>query len=460
MALIIKKSKNYSEEQQWEVLFEQIIKGNVIPVIGPDIVRIGMKTSTQDLLDSICDYCGIEEGEFSSFSQLVYDKRFKEAIPGENSIYPFIADIIQENADYFVQEEANELLYELLSIKYFPFVITTVFDPIVENTMRRIHGNQLRVMAFRNNASHNDDFANGDEKSVPTLYYMFGRAESKPKSFVVTDEDLLLFSQSWLRPNDSGNRAKPYVLSNLLSNRYLLVVGCDYKDWLFRFFWYAMKNDNFGSGKSGMLALKKEDRDLVGFLSRAKTFSRIEPDTKQFVKRLKEGILQKEQNYGLTKQLPPDEGTDVFLSYSRGDSKIAQMVYEVFMEKGLRVWYDRECLPYGQDFMRHIENAIRHSTFFIPLLTSTILEQAADEHPYRREWLCAVDHILNIGGISYCFPLLEQGFDIDDIRAAIPSELKRHNAFMFSKDTLREELVRMADYLLQQKEERKHYYGR
>lgn len=454
MGLKIIKKKNYSEERQWEILFEQIVKGNVIPIIGSEFVRIESKTSVQELLDSIADHCDIEEGKFTSFSQLIHDDNYKSKIKGENSIYPFISDIIRENSEFFEQEESNPLLYRLLQIPYFPFVITTVFDPIVENMMRKIHGNKLRIMVFRNDASHNDDLTNGEDAKRPTLYYMFGKAENKEKSYVVTDEDLLQFSQSWLRPNDSGNKVKPFVLSNLLSNKYLLVLGCDYQDWLFRFFWYAMKNEHFGTENSGMLALKKEDQELIGFLTRAKTFSRIEPDMEKFVNKLLVGIEEYERKYGSRQMLPPVEGTDVFLSYSRGDSEITEIIYKTLKAKGLNVWFDRESLPMGQDFMLQIENAVKKSTFFVPILTQTILEQAAEEHPYRKEWRMAVDHIQNIGGIPYCFPFLQKGFNVDDIKAAIPQDLKRHNAFIFTRDTLISDIEVMADYLLNELEKR------
>lgn len=90
------------------------------------------------------------------------------------------------NASYFDNAEDNRLLIRLLSLPYFPFIITTTFDPIVENMMRRIHGNKLRVLTFRNDAGKNDDIANGEEARQPTLYYMFGKADGKAGSFVVT----------------------------------------------------------------------------------------------------------------------------------------------------------------------------------------------------------------------------------------------------------------------------------
>lgn len=452
------------DEKNWNILFDQIVKGNVIPVIGPEFVRIGNKSSVQFLIDAFAGLCGIEEGEMTTFSQLVYDKRFKDKELGD--IHDLLTLNLNSsgNAEYFDKAEDNDLLLRLLSIPYFPFVITTTFDSIVENMMRRVHGDKLRVLTFRNDAQRNDDIMNGEETKVPTLYYMFGRADGKPGSFVVTAEDLLKFSRSWMQPNDSRGNIKPSTLSNVLANRYLLVLGYNYQDWLFRFFWYAMKSDTFGTEQpkqSGMLAHTKQDSELISFLTnQAKAFSQVEPNMESLVNRICSGIKNAELHYdfeGNPFREIPEEGTDVFISYSRGDSVLVEEVYRILTEKGLHVWYDRESMHKGHDFMRQIENAIKHSTFFVPIFTNTIIQQASKEHPYRREWQYAVDHIQLVGGIPYCFPFYEENFNMDDMIAAIPNDLKRHDAFSFTSLNYKQKAVELAELLITERERRKKY---
>ena len=53
------------EQEQWNVLFEQIVKGNVIPVIGPECVHVGRKSSMQFIIDKIGNACGAKDGEFT-----------------------------------------------------------------------------------------------------------------------------------------------------------------------------------------------------------------------------------------------------------------------------------------------------------------------------------------------------------------------------------------------------------
>lgn len=448
------------DEKNWNILFEQIVKGNVIPVIGPELARVGQKSSAQFLIDAFAGLCGIEEGEMTTFSQLVYDKRFKSRELGD--IHDLLTLNLNSpgNAEYFDKIEDNALLFKLLSIPYFPFVITTTFDPVVENMMRQIYGDGLRVLTFRNDAGKNDDIVNGDETRTPTLYYMFGKADGKAGSFVVTAEDLLKFSRSWMQPNDSSSNVKPSKLSNVLANRYLLVLGYDYQDWLFRFFWYAMKSDSFGTEQGGMLAHTRQDSELIAFLTnQAKAFSQVEPNMELLIKRICKGVEDAEKRlrpkdaaFGLV----PEEGTDVFISYSRSDSAIVEELYRILTERGLHVWYDKQNMHKGQDFMQQIENAIKHSMFFVPVFTSTIIQQAGKEHPYRKEWLYAVDHIQQIGGIPYCFPFYEETFNMDNMIAAIPKDLKRHDAFGFTTLNYKKVAEELADYLITERERRKN----
>lgn len=450
-------------KKNWRILFDQIVKGNVIPVIGPEFVHIGKKSSTQYLIDEFANYCGIEEGEMTTFSQLVFDKRYKNSDLGD--IHDQLNDYIHDYPYLFDNLDDNELLFKFLSIKYFPFVITTTFDPTVENMMFRIYGKKLRILSFRNDPVKNEDLMNGEDTKEPTLYYMFGKADGKSESFVVTDTDLLKFSQSWMRPNDSSCDAKPSVLSSILARRYLLILGYNYQDWLFRFFWYAMKSDYFGSEKKekgGMLAQKDKDQELIDFLTRANAFSHVEPNMGNFINELNKGIEKAEKERKIAPSLLsynyiPQEGTDVFISYSREDTSIVQDLYNILVSKGLKVWYDRQNMRKGQDFMRQIENAIKHSTFFVPVFTNTIIKQANEEHPYRDEWRYAENHIKRIGGIPYCFPFYEQSFNMDDFVAAIPNELKRHDAFSFTTLNFKEMAQELADYLVNEIERRKKH---
>ena len=211
-----------------------------------------------------------------------------------------------------------------------------------------------------------------------------------------------------------------------------------------------MKNDALGKEKGGMLAQSKSDQNLIDFLTRSKAFTQIEPNLSNFVNKLYDGISHAEKEFDGKKthnDSIPTGGTDVFISYSRGDKEIVQELYRELTKRGLHVWYDKNSLHKGLDFMHQIENAIKRSMFFVPVFTNTIIEQAQEEHPYRLEWKYAVEHIELIGGIPYCFPFLEEYVDVDSIVASIPKHLKKHDAIIFSKNDIAIKAQELADLL-------------
>lgn len=463
------------EKENWQILFDQIVRGNVIPVIGPEIVELGGKTSTQTIINAFAEACGIEEDGVNSFSQLIHDNRFKREFEGEE-IHLLINENIDNIVELYATEGDNVLLRKFLSIPYFPFVITTVCDPIVENIMREIHGDELQVKCFRNDPNKNDDINNGDATKMPTVYYMFGKADNKSDSFVLTDTDILKFARTWMLPKDIASDAMPSVMSSVLSKYYLLVVGCNYQDWLFRFIWYAMKDDGFGVAKArqtenkevimpgGMYTHPNKDMQLIDFLNHVNTFTQPGLNLNDFVNRIVEGVKTTEEairsreakdKYDILSCIPK-MGTDVFISYSRGDKHIVQELHKVFVDKGLHVWYDFNSLRKGQDFMNQIKDAIRNSTFFVPVFTDTIIKQAKEEHPYRLEWKYAVEHINLIGGNPYCFPFYDEQFNMNNIIAAIPDDLKRHDAFSFNENNIKQKAEELAEYLIAEIERRKN----
>lgn len=418
-------------ETVWEMLVNQIIKGNVIPVLGNEMVKIGGLPSDQFLLDVVVKQVfGINEN-IPSFTALMNHS----TCTSPTAVYKLVSKLIAKNPELF---QPTELLKDFLSIEYFPFVITTTIDPTIENTMRSIYGDKLRVLTFDNDPQTNDDICNSYDTLQPTLYYMFGKANDKCGSFVLSDTDLLRFSRSWLLPKDSSSLSKPAYLSNALSNKYLLVLGNNFQGWLFRFFWFAMKDEKL-IGKTdipnGMDASEHSDEKLIEFLNFSNITSQIS-DLPDFVAELKRylGNIKSIDKKNARVRMLPVAGSDVFISYSRADEDIAEKLYEMLKARGVKVWYDRENLGLADEFKTEIRRAIRTCKLFVPVLSHSITSQAHDEHIYRLEWLWAIEHKKMISSaIAYISPLAEEGFDMYDRLADIPEDIQCHNAYFYDR---------------------------
>lgn len=441
--------KANSSESQWEILVEQIIKGNVIPVIGSRLTMCEGESISDILVRNISEYCNMQTPA-RSFSQLI--PRFQVEHENEN-IYSFVSDILSDPKNGALTQP-SELLKELLSVKYFPFVIYTSYDQTVEKCMRDIHGEGLRVFSFDNNAETNDDIPPMDNLRIPTLYHILGKANSHRRRFVLSDKDILDFSRSWLAETDSTCKAKPANLSNALANKFLLVLGCDYTDWLFRFLWFAMKDSKIrqrtnNDQKIGMLAMNESsNEELIDFLMRSNTLTQ-NVELLEFIHELTRRVAEKETLLSSgdndLKFSDPQADTDVFISYSRADKVLAERLYNVLTEKGLYVWYDKRDLGAGSEFMKDIRFAVRTTKIFIPLLTRSIKEQAHEEHVYREEWSYAIERKKRLGNVTYICPLCTDGINIEDREIDIPDELKAHNFRVVPEGATEEQLQAFAE---------------
>ncbi|MCF0185509.1 MAG: toll/interleukin-1 receptor domain-containing protein [Bacteroidaceae bacterium] len=402
------------DESSWDALIEQIIAGNVIPVIGSSVL-VNNCDIHEKLISSLANQFCPNNKNVHSFSDLMFDHDYLKKV-GSNSDYTYtlINKFFQKNAS-----PASDLLSDILSIKQFPFVITTSFTPIVENKMKEIW-TDLRVMKFSNNPKENYDISNENDMRKPTVYYMFGRVGDPAHRYVLTDTDILDFCSSWL---SDGKRPKNLV--NALKNKYLLMLGNNYSDWLFRFIWYSIRRN---SANESLFVNSQTDHKLCKFLERNHTF--LQEDPQRVISEIKDRLSKRIKENESTKFNTIERNADVFISYSRSDSQIAQELYDKLTQLGLRVWFDRNDITSGGNFLSEIKEGIRSARYFVPILSHNIEIEKNDQHVYRNEWEYAIDVAISLGR-SYIIPICEKGFDF--YKSNIPEKLRQHNAIEYEK---------------------------
>lgn len=405
------------DEPLWDKLIQQIIDGNVIPVIGADLLIDSRHNLHKLLINGLAKSLGMDEGP-DSFSELIYDRKYKDRF-NVDSIYYQINKIFATK-----RFSPSRHLAQLLSVKQFPFVITTSFTPVVEQAMQSIWTSGLKVMRFNNNPAENDDIKSGDDLRKPTVYYMFGKVGEGAHKYVLTDVDMLDFVSSWL---SNDNKARPKNLCNELKDKYLLMLGNNYSNWLFRFIWYSMRKPDLGHG---MLAYDTLDESLINFLERAEIFTK--KNTAEVIDQIVYRLGMKLKENEETKFNKPEENMDAFISYSRSDSKIAESLYNILTAQGKRVWYDRKNLSDGGNFIEEIRKAIKTAKYFIPILTPSITKEKDESHVYRNEWDQAIEVAISMGR-TYIIPVVDKEFDF--YKAAIPERMQQHNAIFYSEET-------------------------
>lgn len=423
-----------NEDTKWNALIEAAMAGNVVPVIGPDIICDygGRYNANEFLVTTIAQQFGLSS-DIRTFSELAYCNEFlaKMEEPGNvvtrDVIYDLINGIFSNESNIEQCFQPSAMLTKLLSIKQFPFIITTSFTPVVEREMRRLWGSrEVSVLTFSNNVIKDTkpgvgDIRNAADMTRPSVYYMFGRTPDQPHRYVLTDNDMLDFCKAWL-----SEQTRPNNLCNCLKDKYLLTLGCGYGDWLFRFIWYCMSKSADTSTKGLMAKDERTEKSLVDYLNRINAFLPSNRRPEEIIDEIARRLENYNQSHLNEWFVRPPRSTDVFISYSRSDSAFAESLYNYLRNQGLSVWYDRNDLLGGARFIDEIDNAIAHTKVFIPIFTQSIAREAMDAHVYRREWKKAIEMQENMGSRNFIIPVHAADFDFYD--ADIPGTLKSHNS--------------------------------
>ncbi|MBP5506938.1 MAG: toll/interleukin-1 receptor domain-containing protein [Prevotella sp.] len=423
-------------ERHWEELTDRILRGDVIPIIGPEFLAAnaipldnpdkpnydeinGWVNPQTAIIELLKEECEIKD-DITSFSELLWHEKFPEDC--KRAIHEIIKALLDPNREE-VRFIPSVLLVKLIRVCQFRFVITTSFMPLIEEAMEQVWGKgNVRVMNFSNDPERTDDLMEKDDIQIPTVYHMFGALDARTGSYAVTDSDILAFCRAWLtRP--------PKTLAGVLGGKYLLMLGNNYSDWLCRFVWFSLKSE-LNKKPNGMLVDSNGDDSLMQFMHRIDAFTHQNPEivVSELEKRVeKERKIREAKKFKAT----PTEEIDVFISYSRRDREVVEKLYDLLSKKKLRVWYDRECLGGGDDFMLTIYEAIKKSRLFVPLLTKNITKEADDQHVYRAEWNAGIEKRKGLAR-NFIWPICE--YDFDFYSSDIPEGLKRYNAREYKND--------------------------
>ncbi len=431
------------EKDKWDALIEAVMAGNVVPVIGPDIIcdyKNGMNVN-EFIISTITKQLKLHSNH-KTFSQLAYDPEFLVRLNelgiknnlNRNVIYGLVNNIFNNHRNIEQYFRPTSVLERLLSIKMFPFVITTSFVPVVENSMRSIWGSRnVNVLSFCRNPQKDTkpgvgDIFSTEDMSKPTVYYMFGKATSQPHSYALTDNDMLEFCQSWL-----SDQTRPRNLCAQLKDKYLLMLGCGYSDWLFRFIWFCMNKTADSKTKGMMVRNEFTHETLVEYLRRIDTFLPNNKNPEEIICEIEKRVKAYNKSHeGEWFSRPPQSGTDVFISYSRSDSCLAEAMYRFLSDQGITVWFDRDNLLGGTKFMDEIENAIENAKVFVPIISKNINKEAMSAHVYRKEWKKALDVQESMGNRTFIIPTHESGMNIYE--SDIPKAMKSHNSIPYGAD--------------------------
>jgi serine/threonine protein kinase len=260
----------------WRPLLDRIEEGNVIPVIGRDLLmRPDGRNFYREIAAQVAADLGLSDVALSQgdeLSEIAYHLKDR----GKLNLKLMSERVRIVASDLLRNYPIPEPLQQLASISPLKLFITTTFDPLMEKALNQVRydgmpSTKVRMFAPSLPGSPGDLLdedllsARVGRHQYPVVFHLLGKLGMNPLNYVVTQEDVVEFFhclQSEKRPT--------HLLGELRNPSHsLLILGLKFNDWVSRFF-VRIANDNrlhVVTGKSTFyLADKYADQNFVLFL--------------------------------------------------------------------------------------------------------------------------------------------------------------------------------------------------
>lgn len=386
---------------EFELLLSRIRSGTVVPIIGAELLVVeNADGSSVHLYDWITRELAtafklptVPPRSGFSLNDLV-DVFLQSSDRRRGQLYRRVFQLLQ-SAPF----KPAPALKKLAEISDFPLMISTTFDDLLYRAVRE-SGRPMSAETQRRAFSPKlaEDLEPGWHPSTgatPVVYQLLGRASVEP-DFALCEEDVLEFLVAMHAEHQSPRR-----LFDVVRNSNLLFIGCEFPDWLSRFFLRTLKRTRLSAEREQLEVVADTvvvaDTRLGNFFRRFSYQTYIYPDdATTFVDELhKRWIADRPPASAQTAipvRTPPaiksgGHAGSVFLSYANEDGTAVLRLRDALVQAGIDVWMDEERLDSGIAYDRIIEERIRDCALFVAVVSNNT--ERRDEGYFRREWRLA-----------------------------------------------------------------------
>jgi hypothetical protein len=388
-------------EATWRRLLGLMRDGFVVPVIGARLLvgQDGRSSLQARVAERLLALYGVEVGE----RPLPLFRELNEAVtrlltsgqhaPKLQDLYTDVYEAINEvtaAADFQIPTPIRQLA----EITDFRLLVTLTPDDVLARSLR-----QRRAV---DEVIHSPVLPSTEETDLPVdwakrpseahLLYLFGKSRSAPM-FAIHDEDVLEYAHNVI----AREHYVPSKFLNELRQRNLLLIGCNFPEWLSRFFLRATSESRLSQRREWLIEEMQPTESLIYFLQSYSKDTEVlwQFPPVDFVAELHKRWTAERRP---TAAPPPraeavPTGAMFFISYSRGtDQPRAETLYQTLRQMGVddgEIWFDRCSIEPGQDFRQRILDGIRTCRYFVPILSAAAMQR--DEAFVFDEWRDAND---------------------------------------------------------------------
>ncbi|HEX3525515.1 MAG TPA: toll/interleukin-1 receptor domain-containing protein [Thermoanaerobaculia bacterium] len=413
------------QEGFWDNLLDYIQDGTVIPVIGPELVTVQDGDREVPLnrwvAQRLASALGLPTAELPEGFDLNEVVSLHLRRRGEREeLYAQIHRMLRNAA-----LKPNESLRALAGISGFNLFVSLTFDSLLADAL-------TATQIVYSPSTIRDLPGPKAELRQPVVFHLLGRASASP-DYAICDDDLLEILHAM-----QDKQRQPKMLFDELRGNHLLILGCNFGDWLARFFLRTARSLELSQKRRRWDVLVGDqiahDAKLALFLD---SFS---PDTRvvrltaaQFVAELA-ARWQAAHPVAAQKLEPaPQEvstggkglaiGT-IFISYASEDREAAGRLAQGLRAAGLEVWFDKDALQMGDDWARSIRRGVERCSLFLPVISRQSTSEENRRRYFWREWNDAADFAHGMApDEAFIIPVVIDDTRID--RAPLPDPFKR-----------------------------------
>ena len=222
-------------EAAWNRLLNLICDGTVVPVVGPQLLvgSAGRQSLQRDIAERLLSQYEVEIdlNKLPPFRELDAAVSELKAVTNPQDLYADVHAIMRELTAGDAAIPAP--IRQLAQITDFRLFVTLTPDDLLARSLR-----QQRAV---NEIVHSPKLPTSEGRDLPAdwhtrpgevqLLYLFGKSRATPM-FAIHDEDILEYAHNLIA---RGSQV-PTAFFGELQERNLLLIGCNFPDWLSRFF--------------------------------------------------------------------------------------------------------------------------------------------------------------------------------------------------------------------------------
>jgi hypothetical protein len=398
-------TRQHLAERDWDKLVSYLVTGAIVPIIGPEALDTSEGGSR-----GLYDTWGIALAERVLGTGSALNPPQGQSVPllywmadrvGEEkarSGEDYSANDLAWDVDCVVRKQSwptPKCLTQLAEVTTLPLYVSATVDHLLVGAVAEARGVNARQIIFTPHGKKAQaDLPEEFPDSMPVVFQLFGATSPVSGTFAKSEDDLIEFSWSLI-----DHEYAPARLYDYFRTRTVLLLGCNFPDWLGRFFVHALKAGRDAAGPEIYFVSNNVEPGLGQYLRR-RHGKIVQQPPASFISELHRRwsevtpkVLAQQSSESSLEVLRPIRRGAVFISYAREDIKVATRIHDQLEAQGLDTWIDDSGLEPGDQWEDVIDDNIRQSAFFLPIISRSLDPDKWGERRERfllREWQLAL----------------------------------------------------------------------